>query len=396
MQTMNFLVLTKSAKHNELCIAGVDLNTNKFTRLVADSSGKEIKKSDFFAGREVQILDIIEVLVSPAPLKIQSENVVLHKINKIINTLDFVAADKIMTNITNNANLLQTQDYAIQAQDIHAYNKSLMIAEVENFETYYNGRKTKAKFEFKGKTYTNFSVTDPDYFTKIARHNKCKLILSIPESEWNGAHFKFIAKVFCNWFERLIKWTNENKISTYKFPRDDKEKLKNIEKLNLFWCKLKSLPDEFTNLQKLENLDLSWNKFQEFPKIICELTSLKNLDLRYCNLKSLPTEFAKLQKLERLCLGWNKFQEFPKIICKITNLKEIDLQLCGLEYLPNEFANLQNLERLKLWGNKFHEFPKVINKLKNLKEYDIIKLRYITLTKLILTTQNYHFKILKW
>lgn len=71
-----------------------------------------------------------------------------------------------------------------------------MIAEVENFETYYNGQKTKAKFEFNGKTYSNFSVTDPDYFKQMAQYNKCKLILSIPESEWNGAHFKFVAKVF--------------------------------------------------------------------------------------------------------------------------------------------------------------------------------------------------------
>lgn len=100
MQTMNFLVLTKSAKHNELCVAGVDLVTNNFVRLVADGSGKEIKKSDFVVGTmEVQILDIIEVLVSPVPLKIQSENVVLHKINKIVNTLDFAVADKIITNI---------------------------------------------------------------------------------------------------------------------------------------------------------------------------------------------------------------------------------------------------------------------------------------------------------
>ena len=92
--------------------------------------------------------------------------------------------------------MLKTQDYAISRAEIHAYNKSLMIAEVENFETYYNGQKTKAKFEFNGKTYSNFSVTDPDYFKQMAQYNKCKLILSIPESEWNGAHFKFVAKVF--------------------------------------------------------------------------------------------------------------------------------------------------------------------------------------------------------
>ncbi len=199
---MNFLVLTKSAKHNEICVAGVDLATNNFVRLVADSSGKEIKKSAFVVGtREIQILEIIEVLVRPAPLKIQSENVVLNKINKIISRLDFDKADKIISNIKNNANLLKTQDYAISNAEIHAYNKSLMIAEVENFETEVKTKsdgkvKTKANFEFNGKTYTNFSVTDPDYFTKNVRYNKCKLILSIPESEWNGAYFKFVAKVF--------------------------------------------------------------------------------------------------------------------------------------------------------------------------------------------------------
>ena len=95
-QTMNVLVLAKSAKNHELCVAGIDLDTNKLVRLVADESGKEIKKTDFkMDDEEVQVFDKITIKCTPAPLKIQTENVILNKIDKIAEHYDADKADKI-------------------------------------------------------------------------------------------------------------------------------------------------------------------------------------------------------------------------------------------------------------------------------------------------------------
>ena len=202
-QTMDILVLTKSAKHHELCVAGIDLKTNKLVRLVADENGKEIKKTDFKADdKEVQIFDKITIKGTPAPLKIQTENVILNEINDIVERYDSKKADETISNITNNGDLLKTNDYAIPHEDILDYDKSLMVVEVSDFETYDNEYdKTKAKFKHNDIAYDKFSITDPDYFSKKVKYKKCTIILSIPETQYpkddaNGKHFKFVAKIF--------------------------------------------------------------------------------------------------------------------------------------------------------------------------------------------------------
>ena len=176
------------------------------------------------------------------------------------------------------------------------------------------------------------------------------------------------------YFARLVKWADDNKIAADNFPRE-KERLVKLKELDLLsGCDLKSLPDEFANLQSLEKLNLVCNKFQEFPKALCKLKNLKELILWNCDLEYLPNEFANLQNLEELILARNKFQEFPKALCKLKNLKELNLWNCDLEYLPDEFVNLQNLKKLNLGGNKFKEFPKVVDiftKLKSLKELNL-------------------------
>lgn len=198
------LILTKSAKHSALCIAGLDLDSNRLIRLVADASGKEINRYDFRANETtIKILDKIQIIGVEAPLKIQTENIILHKINKIIGQCDLQTANNIMSSVINNGDLLKTQDYAISRLDIANYDKSLMIAEVRNFETKtitkMDGvQKRKARFMYEGLFYCDMSITDPDYFNlkEEIQYDKCKIVLSLPEDDFNGKYFKFIAKVF--------------------------------------------------------------------------------------------------------------------------------------------------------------------------------------------------------
>lgn len=198
------LILTKSAKHGALCIAGIDLDSNRLVRLVADASGKEINSYDFRANEAtIKILDKIQITGIKAPLKIQTENIILHKINKNIGQCDLQTANNIMSSVINNGDLLKMQDYAISSLDIANYDKSLMIAEVRNFETKTitkmdGSQKRKARFMYENFFYCDMSITDPDYFNlkEEIQHDKCKIVLSLPEDDFNGRYFKFIAKVF--------------------------------------------------------------------------------------------------------------------------------------------------------------------------------------------------------
>ena len=138
---------------------------------------------------EVQIGDKIEIECVPAPLKIQTENIILNKINEVNEHYDFEIIDKTMSNITNNGDLLKTQECAIPYKDILNYNKSLMVVEVSDFKTeiiesYKEKPKTKASFLYNNKQYNKISVTDSDYFQIKQKHKKCKIVLSIPKMQY--------------------------------------------------------------------------------------------------------------------------------------------------------------------------------------------------------------------
>lgn len=72
-------ILTKSFKHNNYCIAGIDCETGEWIRLVSndkDTEGAALRKDVTYSdGTEVEVLDIVDVnLIQPIPTIAQSEN----------------------------------------------------------------------------------------------------------------------------------------------------------------------------------------------------------------------------------------------------------------------------------------------------------------------------------
>lgn len=192
---MKFLVLTKSAKNKGDCIAGIDLDTYQFVRLVSDKDGNAIPSLHY-----IEPLSVLNITGFPVPLQIQTENFLLQSIDSQIEPYDLNKLDKICNHIKN-TNLLFFNQYYISSDSAQKLRKSLMIAEVSNFCTYnttnsLNQPKTKAKFYFMGRFFDSFSITDRDYFNKECNYNKCKIILSISEKPYNDKHYIFIAKVF--------------------------------------------------------------------------------------------------------------------------------------------------------------------------------------------------------
>ena len=117
--------------------------------------------------------------------------------------------------------------------------------------------------------------------------------------------------------DKLLKWAIDNNIPEDNgleiyfnageripsgFPKD-KEKIKDMEVLNLRRLEIKELPLEIFSLSNLKYLSLSENKLQTIPKEINKLKNLQELELSENELKELPNEFGELHTLTSLMIS---------------------------------------------------------------------------------------------
>jgi len=83
----DIMILTKSSKHHEYCVAGIDCATGKFVRLMSNNDDKEGALSGeqmhYENDAEAQILDMARVkTIKNTPTKIQPENVLIDENGK--------------------------------------------------------------------------------------------------------------------------------------------------------------------------------------------------------------------------------------------------------------------------------------------------------------------------
>lgn len=201
-KVLRLVVLTESAKYGGLCVSGFDIENKQLIRLVSDESGAEISKDDFrFNNFPINIFDILEVECIPCPLKIQKENYILKKIlRKRQKPADISAFDQIFQTLKN-GNLLYSQYCYIKEEFLNRAHGSLMLAKVKDLTLFTmqnntGAAKTKANFTYNGRSYTDYAITDPDYFGNDTHIDNAIIIISIPEKPYNEKYYKFIAKIF--------------------------------------------------------------------------------------------------------------------------------------------------------------------------------------------------------
>jgi Leucine-rich repeat (LRR) protein len=166
-----------------------------------------------------------------------------------------------------------------------------------------------------------------------------------------------------------------NNLTELKILIDNKIKLDNYKKLNIFYLtKLTKLDlssirknylnPEIGNLTNLINLNLSYNYLSELPKEISKLTKLNVLNLSYNNFTKIDDTLYTLTNLTKLNLNNNLLSEL-KIDNIMPNLTKLCLEENNIETINDNIINLTNLKSLKLFNNEL-ENPLFINKLYNL------------------------------
>ena len=205
-------ILTKSYKHGGYCVAGIDIETKEWIRLVNSENPNtdEIRKEQMVLnGKVIECLDVLEYdFIGNIPNSCQTENWLLNNSisPKFIKSIsleelaDIIQLEKEEDSIYNNANLLNKNE-------ILEVKRSLYIFHVQNLKIEATSReycgeirfRYKCVFDYNGNKYTNISLTDPVY-RDVSQDGlnlaDALIIASLPcVSYSDGSFYKFVAKI---------------------------------------------------------------------------------------------------------------------------------------------------------------------------------------------------------
>ena len=208
MTELQLIILTKSSKFSGYCVAGIEVNTGAWYRLVTtdeNSYGAVGRENlQYEDGRECQLLD--EVIV-PIDEKcrddIQPENVLLNTSYYLTFVRKVTLAEvlEIHTPEVHNS-ILGNQYPYITSYKIGMLDHSLELIKAGNIRAYQTTNnsgepKTKADFYYYDVLYQGMSVTDYRYYgaANTVLYNEAYLVISIG-TPYNGRHYKFISAIY--------------------------------------------------------------------------------------------------------------------------------------------------------------------------------------------------------
>lgn len=215
----NIVILAKSKKYNNYCIAGMDMKTKKWIRVISedDSISFAVPKYDvtYPNGTDVDILDIVRIdFKCEMPFPYQPENWVYnpkekwYKIGKIAisEVYKMIKQDNDEYIFYNSKNKIDSNllNYYLEKYPNNIY--SLKLIFVETLKIIYNNYKGKDKyygsFCYNDLYYDKIAITDSNYLRELASNNKelikknVYLVLSLGERfEKDNSHYKLIASI---------------------------------------------------------------------------------------------------------------------------------------------------------------------------------------------------------
>ncbi len=213
----NLVILAKSAKFNNFCVAGVDFDSGEWIRPISENPELEdavpLDDLKYPDGAPIEFLDVVEIKFSDRAAKnpIQPENFFYNskyfwqKVGKVtlrdvIDSRGFDLRDKIFYN--NERSILGTDVIKFDERE------SLLLLPVENLfisveES--DHKKFFADFDYQGRKFTRFSVGDIEIRKKFADNDAGKYFLKENASvvfsltnpyKKNAECYKMLAQIF--------------------------------------------------------------------------------------------------------------------------------------------------------------------------------------------------------
>ncbi|MCL2228430.1 MAG: hypothetical protein FWC00_01215 [Firmicutes bacterium] len=199
-------ILTKSLKDRDYCVAGIDLQTKQWIRLVSSKDGGAIPK-ELLDDRNINVLDVIEIeLKGSVPYKTQIENWLIDDI-KQITKIGIMIFDQILRLRPYDMPkfIFGTRNSGLTVDEVKNLGHSLEMVQVQNlaFDTSVksDGRNHhRVVFDYNGYRY-NLPLTDPKFRVETIDSfvlPKATIIVSIPPVPYGEMElfYKFVARIF--------------------------------------------------------------------------------------------------------------------------------------------------------------------------------------------------------
>ena len=206
------VIMTKSAKHGGYCVVGYDLEHQEWIRLVSsdkNSDGALFDRHLIYDNRDtVKCFDEVEVdLLQHQPKPPQVENYLINESVRFkkIKHWDYLHRSilskdvNLIFNNTNGTLYLSSLEY-------QKITRSIICVLVKNAKIYISTNslgqnKAKIDFQYNGKQYNYFSVTDCNFFQQNIEIPKSILIITLPTIGFSNintdrnTYYKFVAKI---------------------------------------------------------------------------------------------------------------------------------------------------------------------------------------------------------
>ena len=155
-----------------------------------------------------------------------------------------------------------------------------------------------------------------------------------------------------------IKYLNLAENQIHEINGHHFENLLNIEKVDISYNQITTIPSEKIEYPKCTNLSIKGNRLQKFPTAVSDAHSLEILDLSENRISSIEDDaFDGLENLIELDLSYNELHYLPTSIGKLTKLKRLNISGNKITTLPMEFENLTSLEFLGVESNPIERVP---------------------------------------
>jgi len=210
MGTKKMIVMTESSKFKNNCVAGIDVNTGDWVRIVSDDenihgalTNEDITYED---GTMCQVMDVVSVpYISNVPTASQPENILIDRKYYIEKQGKATLGDVLAIHPDEMHNYLFGTRYSSVKEEYLeelGVNYSLTLIKGSNLTFRWKPNnhgllKLKLTFSHNGIEYTDMSVTDPEFYgiEDGISLSDAYIVVSIG-TPYNGACYKFVAKIF--------------------------------------------------------------------------------------------------------------------------------------------------------------------------------------------------------
>ena len=204
------IILAKSNKFSGYCVAGFDIDSKKYIRLVPKNEPNNPQSSLLEAdlrysnNEPISVLDIVKcTVIKQAADKHQTENWVLD-VNASKEKLGTVSITELGKYLSYEELVFCSTEESVKNTVIDGnVSHSIEMILVSDLEIYNRYGKIKADFTYKGNKYTGMSVTDPVYMVPSQANSSIKhldnavLVITLPHDTYiNDLYFKIVASVF--------------------------------------------------------------------------------------------------------------------------------------------------------------------------------------------------------